>query len=262
MTWRPTLGAVPLPEFVVRDVTSPDELKLCVGLYEAVFRLGPGDGSLNTRLLVGIVRNSGIVVGAFDGDEMIGFALSFLAFDQARQLMYQWSQLAVVAEVAQGHGVGRRLKLAQRDAARAMGVSTMRWSFDPFRARNAHFNLDVLGARAFALERNLYGVHGHGLDAEQSTDRLLAEWELSADSPPRRDAAVGGEIGVVQLSGDRATLAVPAVLPRELDEPARRARKEVLDILDYLFRLGFVAVGCDLESDTRAVYDFKKMGRS
>lgn len=254
------MGAAPLPELVVRDVTSPDELKLCVGLYEAVFRLGPGDGSLNTRLLVGIVRNSGIVVGAFDGAEMVGFALSFLAFDRERSQMYQWSQLAVVAESAQGHGVGRRLKLAQRDAARAMGLSLMRWSFDPFRARNAHFNLNVLGAQAFALERNLYGVHGHGHDVEGSTDRLLAEWDLTVDSPPPRDAVSGGELGVVELSGDRATLAVPVVFSRPLDETARGLRKEILDILDYLFRLGFVAVGCDLESDLRAVYDFQKLG--
>ncbi|MGC1419257.1 MAG: hypothetical protein WA786_03945 [Acidimicrobiales bacterium] len=247
---------------VVRDVTSPDELKLCVGLYEAVFRLGPGDGSLNTRLLVGIVRNSGIVVGAFDGPEMVGFALSFLAFDRERSQMYQWSQLAVVAETAQGRGVGRRLKLAQRDVALSMGIAIMRWSFDPFRVHNAHFNLNVLGARAFALERNLYGVHGHGHDVEGSTDRLLAEWDLTSHSPPHRDVAAGGEIGVVELSGKHATLAVPAISPRQIDEPARRVRKEILDIVDYLFRLGFVAVGCDLESDARAVYAFEKMGAS
>lgn len=256
------LGAVPLSEFDVRDVTSPDELKLCVGLYEQVFRLGPGDGSLNTRLLVGIVRNSGIVVGAFVGTEMIGFALSFLAFDRERQVMYQWSQLAVVAEAAQGMGVGRRLKLAQRDAARAMGISTMRWSFDPFRVRNAHFNLNVLGARAFKLERDLYGSHGHGLDVEESTDRLLAQWDLTVESPPPREAASGGPMGAAKLTGDRATLAVPAVSPRQLDESSRRLRAEILDALDILFDLGFVAVGCDLESEAQAVYAFTKEGIS
>jgi predicted GNAT superfamily acetyltransferase len=256
------LGAAPPSEFVVRGVASPDELKLCVGLYEEVFRLGPGDGSINTRLLVGIVRNSGIVVGAFAGARMVGFALSFLAYDREKELMYQYSQLAVVADAAQGMGIGRRLKLAQRDAARSMGISLMRWSFDPFLVRNAHFNLNVLGARAFKLERDLYGSHGHGLDVEESTDRLLAEWDLSVESPQPREAAPGGALGVAKVTGERAALAVPALSPRTLDESARALRAEMLDGFDTLFDLGFVAVGCDLESDERAVYSFEKMGTS
>jgi predicted GNAT superfamily acetyltransferase len=239
------LGAAALSEFLVRDVTEPDELSLCVKLYEEVFRLGPGDGSLNTRLLVGMVRNSGFVVGAFAGGEMIGFALSFLAFDRARQLMYQYSQLAVVAEKAQGKGVGRRLKEAQRDAARSMGVSTMRWSFDPFLVRNAHFNLNVVGACAFKVERNLYGTHGHGLDAQETTDRLIAQWDLTgaSDRPTVGDAS--------------QTLVIPTEWSRHPDDEERRRREKILVAFDDIFAKGFVAVGCALEPDERAVYSFQ-----
>jgi len=239
------LGAVPQSEFLVRDVTEPDELSLCVKLYEEVFRLGPGDGSLNTRLLVGMVRNSGIVVGAFAGSEMIGFALSFLAFDRARQLMYQYSQLAVVAEKAQGKGVGRQLKEAQRDAARLMGVSTMRWSFDPFLVRNAHFNLNVVGARAFKVERNLYGTHTHGLDAQETTDRLIAQWDLTGGS----EGPTAGEAS--------ETLVIPATWSRHPGDEERRRREKILVAFDDIFAEGFRAVGCALESDERAVYSFQ-----
>ena len=242
------MGALPPFELVVRDVTVPDELSLCVRLYEDVFRLGPGDGSLNTRLLVGMVRNSGIVVGAFDGPEMIGFALSFLAFDRAQRLMYQYSQLAVVAEKAQGLGVGRQLKEAQRDAAQAMGISTMRWSFDPFKVRNAHFNLNVLGARAFTLERNLYGTHAHGLDVEEATDRLIAVWDLT------------GNRTVAKVTDVSETLVMPAAWSRQPDEQERRRREEILFAFDEIFAEGFVAVSCDLESDEQAVYSFEMLG--
>jgi predicted GNAT superfamily acetyltransferase len=240
------LGAVPPSEFLVRDVTDPDELSLCVKLYEDVFRLGPGDGSLNTRLLVGIVRNSGIVVGAFEGSEMIGFALSFLAFDREQQLMYQYSQLAVVVETAQGRGVGRQLKEAQRIAARLMGVSTMRWSFDPFRVRNAHFNLNVLGASAFKVERDLYGTHTHGFDVPDSTDRLIVQWDLTrgSDGPTSRE--------------DSRNLVLPAVWSPQPDDAERQQREEILQKFDALFADGFVAVGCERESDERAVYSFQK----
>jgi predicted GNAT superfamily acetyltransferase len=256
------LGEAPLSDIVVRDVTAPDELKLCVGLYEAVFRLGPGDGSLNTRLLVGIARNSGIIVGAFSGEQMIGFALSFLAFDREKQLMYQYSQLAVVAEEAQGHGVGRQLKLAQRDTALTMGISTMRWSFDPFQVRNAHFNLNVLGARAFKLERNLYGSHGHGLDVEQSTDRMIAEWDLKTPNHEPREPAVAGRLGEVHVDGNAATMSVPMKWNRQPDESERETRADLLNEFDNVFALGFEAIGCDLASEDAAVFVFTKTSDS
>lgn len=239
------MGEAPQSDIVVRDVTAPDELKACVGLYEDVFRLGPGDGSLNTRLLVGISRNSGIIVGAFSETRMIGFALSFLAFDRERQSMYQYSQLAVVAEAFQGRGIGRRLKLAQRDAALAMGISTMRWSFDPFQVRNAHFNLNVLGARAFKLERNLYGAYGHGLEVGDSTDRLIAEWDLA----DRQDL-------VKQDDVSEELVVSPASL-RESGERGREQREWLLQSLEDVFEEGFVCVACDLDSQEFAHYRFE-----
>jgi predicted GNAT superfamily acetyltransferase len=256
------LGEAPLSDLVVRSVTAPDELKLCVGLYEDVFRLGPGDGSLNTRLLVGIARNSGIIVGAFSPSRMIGFALSFLAFDTEEQSMYQYSQLAVVAEEAQGHGVGRQLKLAQREAALVMGISTMRWSFDPFQVRNAHFNLNVLGARAFKVERNLYGSYGHGLDVEMATDRLIAQWDLNATAHEPREPVESGPLGSVAIDGDAATLTVPTKWARQPDETERTTRAELLDAFDSVFALGFEAVGCDLVADDAAVFVFAQTSRS
>jgi predicted GNAT superfamily acetyltransferase len=256
------LGEAPLSDIVVRDVTKPDELKLCIGLYEAVFRLGSGDGSLNTRLLVGIARNSGIIVGAFSGGQMIGFALSFLAFDREKQFMYQYSQLAVVAEEAQGHGVGRQLKLAQRETALSMGISTMRWSFDPFQVRNAHFNLNVLGARAFTLERNLYGSYGHGFDVAQSTDRLIVEWDLNAPNHEPREPALAGRIGVLQVDGDVATLSVMTKWSLQPDTSELKRRADLLDSFDKVFALGFEAIGCDLASEDSAIFVFTKTSQS
>lgn len=233
------------PEIVVRPVVDPDELQACVRLYEETFHLGPGDGSLNTRLLVGIVRNSGLVVGAFAATEMVGFTLSFLARDPGGYL-YQYSQLAVVAEGFQGLGIGRRLKLAQRGATLAMGVDQIRWSFDPFLVRNAHFNLSVLRARAVALERDMYGTHGHGLDAPLSTDRLLAVWDLASTAPSDN-------------AGAEETLEVPATASRQLDAARRDERRRLLDAFEGLFDQGYVAVRCDLVDAATARYRFSRV---
>lgn len=248
------------PEVEVRIVSSPHELDECVHLYEEVFHLGPGDGSLNTRLLVGIVRNSGIVVGAFVEQRMIGFVLSFLAFDAERQAQYQYSQLAVVAESAQGRGVGRLLKNAQRDASQVMGITEMRWVFDPFQVRNAHFNLNVLGARAVSLERNFYGSYGHGLDVEQSTDRLLAVWDLTSSTPRVIESGPCSPLDGATSTDNRITLVVPAVSERRPDESDRQRRSQILDAFDGLFAQGFAAVSCDVVTDEHAIYAFERVG--
>ncbi len=143
------MAAVPGVE--VRPFAAPEEMAQCEALYRRVFALRADEGSLNARLLIALARNSGIVVGAFAGDQLVGFAFSFLAQDPENGFPYQYSQTAAVLPDWQGCGVGRQLKLAQREVALGRGVRRMRWAFDPFKYRNAHFNLDVLGACASEL---------------------------------------------------------------------------------------------------------------
>ena len=225
----------------LRPVTQPDQLQSCVTLYETVFHLGPGDGSLNTRLLVGLVNNSGLVIGAFNQQELVGFTLSFLARDSASSGLYHYSQLALVGDDFQGRGIGRQLKLAQRAAVLAQGVDELRWAFDPFQTRNAHFNLSVLGARAVSCHRNYYGPYAHGLDAAATTDRLIAVWDLKA--------AAADEVV-------RQTLVVPAEVSRHLSDDDRQRRRAVLDAFDDYFARGLVARGCEMVSTGEARYDF------
>jgi predicted GNAT superfamily acetyltransferase len=140
-----------------------------------------------------------------------------------------------------------------------MGITEMHWAFDPFQVRNAHFNLNILGSRAVSLERNLYGTYGHGLDVEQTTDRLLAVWDLTSSSPRVIEPASSGPFGVATVTGDRATLVVPAVSDRRPDESQRQRRSEILDAFDELFALGFVAVSCDLLAEGQATYAFERV---
>ena len=251
----------------VRALVAPDEMAACVSLYESTFELGPGDGSLNTRLLVGIARNGGIIVGAFSAELLIGFTFSFLARDDGPTL-YQYSQVACVQRGWQGQGVGRRLKLAQREIAIAAGIAEIRWAFDPFQIKNAHFNFDVLGARAHELVRNLYGVHGHGLDERNSTNRLIAVWTL--DAPHVRTLSSGAPRETVTRTwgdptfidalargdDDRAVLSVSASFARRLAEGDVREREAALLTMERLFDEGFDAVSCSPVSDDVAYYTF------
>jgi predicted GNAT superfamily acetyltransferase len=192
----------------VRPLRTPEELRRAVGLYRDVLGLNATDPAVSPRLLAGLLRNGGSVIGAFaagsaeDGDEtgadrgaddsagrsddgdLIGFAYGFIGRDPATGEMYHYSQTAVVATAWQGRGVGRRLKLGQRAYVLETGLTRMRWSYDPVRASNAHFNLDVLGARGRWFVRNFYGIDDMGRDRGQPSDRVIVDWDLVGPPTP------------------------------------------------------------------------------
>lgn len=251
----------------VRALVTPEEISRCVSLYESIFDLGPEDGSLNTRLLVGISRNSGIVVGAYAESELIGFTFSFLANDDSDGTLYQYSQIAAVDSDWQGRGVGRQLKLAQREIALSRGLSQIRWAFDPFQIRNAHFNLDVLGATVHEIVRNLYGEFGTGLDARNASNRVIAVWTL--DSPQvhalsgASDAAEATDaeaLGTAPTDDghDGAVLMIPATFHRTLGPTETRRREDALLVMEQLFRDRFEAVSCRQVNAEEAQYAFAR----
>jgi predicted GNAT superfamily acetyltransferase len=91
--------------------------------------------------------------------------------------------LAVLPEY-RNHGVGRRLKEYQRDVLRGLGVETIQWTFDPLVARNAHLNLNRLGAVVDAYVPDMYGDTGSALHAF-GTDRFIVSWAVSGAGSPR-----------------------------------------------------------------------------
>ncbi|WP_448322251.1 hypothetical protein [Streptomyces sp. CO7] len=204
-------------DLTVRDVRGPVEMAECVRLYEHVMGLKEGDGSLNPRLLTALQHNSGLVIGAYAGTELVGFTYSFLACERgtghAGARLYQYSQLAVVAREHQGAGIGRRLKAAQRERCLAEGTTLIRWAYDPLQARNAHFNLDVLGGVVDTLLPAMYGPAGFGDGTGEATDRFIVSWHLDRDpAPVPRPGPVtvpGPCPGAVHQDGDDVLVVVP-----------------------------------------------------
>lgn len=240
-------------------------------LYRSVFGYDHPSYGLNPRLLAGLAGNGGSVVGALDDDDqLVAFAYGFLGTDGAQT--YHYSQAAVVAPGQQGKGIGRQLKLAQRQQALLSGSDSMRWAYDPMLTRNAHFNLDVLGAVGIAFHPDMYD--------EPGTDRILVSWDLTAEPGPRHaeqlpdlTGAIWGEpIADPQTGGTGGTggrddhRAGRLVLPLPSDIGAIRAREpdsasdlagRVRDVLIKVFADGYRAVSCRLVGDT-ACYVFRQ----
>ena len=121
----------------------------------------------------------GIVLLASARGGPVGFAYGFTGRSASGQL-YHRSHAAGVLASCRDSGVGRALKLAQRRRALAQGLDLMVWTFDPGQSRNAHFNLNRLGAVARRFHRDYYGTRTDPLNQGRPSDRLVVEWYLDS----------------------------------------------------------------------------------
>ena len=88
--------------------------------------------------------------------------------------------MVAVKEGYRNTGLGRRIKLFQRDDAIARGYELMEWTFDPLEIKNSYFNLERLGAIARRYNVNQYGITNSPLQGFLPTDRLVAEWWMTS----------------------------------------------------------------------------------
>ena len=120
----------------------------------------------------------GQVMGAFDGEVMVGFALSVPGTRTGH--VYLHSHMLAVRKDHRNGGLGRRLKLMQREDALARGIELIEWTFDPLEIKNAYLNLEKLGAIARRYNINQYGITSSPLQGGLPSDRLIAEWWLKS----------------------------------------------------------------------------------
>src|SRR5947207_4174252 len=93
---------------------------------------------------------------------------------------YLHSQMLAVRQQHRNGGLGRRLKLYQREDAIARGFELMEWTFDPLEIKNAYLNIEKLGAVARRYNINQYGITSSPLQGGLPSDRLIAEWWLNS----------------------------------------------------------------------------------
>lgn len=234
----------------VGEVTIVAELAAASELYRGVFGYTKPEASLNPRLLMAMSANGGSAVGAWDADnQLVAFGYGFAGFLDGERYFY--SQAVVVADGLQGAGLGRRIKYEQRRLALARDLHHMRWAFDPRLARNAHFNLSVLGAVGRWFVPDCYG------DGES---RMVVEWDLEAPATaqPRPWTTYGpAEWGHAHRNGD--LVAVPLPADRTLVEPCVATRFD--EALASAFASGLSARACVRQDEGTAVYLFSEAHR-
>jgi predicted GNAT superfamily acetyltransferase len=179
----------------IRPCHTIEEFEAMVDLEIEVWGFGQKD-VVPSQMYVVALKTGGQVIGAFVGDRLVGFALAFPGIREGRPYLH--SHMAAVLPEYRDLGIGRSLKLAQREDALARGISLIEWTFDPLQARNAHFNIRRLGVVCRRYLLDVYGSTSSPLHAGLPTDRLVAEWHLLsgrveqilAGKPPTRPSSV------------------------------------------------------------------------
>ena len=257
----------PTPEeFVLRRLQKPEEFRAA---EEIAARVGVpvGEAPLSVPLQRTVQDNGGLVLGAFVDVYLAGFAFGFLGWDG--QTLYLYSQLTAVRPEYQNHHVGRRLKLRQREEVLALGLSEIRWTFDPLDSRQALLGVRRLGA---IPDRYLVHYYGRGVGSEEApvpSDRLRAVWKLNEprveqrlgrssstrdsdlarwkDSAPVLETEVGDQglrrpVSVEEPSEPRVHLEIPfdvALFREHEPEGLRPWRHSVRDAFRAAFDLGY-----------------------
>ena len=162
---------------VLRRCHGIDEFRACVALQKEVWNFSDAE-LVPLRMFVVADKVGGQVMGAFDGKEMVGFALSVPGTRTGH--VYLHSHMLAVKKEHRNGGLGRRLKLLQREEALSRGIELIEWTFDPLEIKNAYLNLEKLGAIARRYNINQYGITSSPLQGGLPSDRLIAEWWLKS----------------------------------------------------------------------------------
>ncbi|HET6180643.1 MAG TPA: GNAT family N-acetyltransferase [Candidatus Sulfotelmatobacter sp.] len=162
---------------VLRRCHGLEELRACVTLQKEVWNFTDAE-LVPLRMFVVADKVGGQVMGAFEGDAMVGFALSVPGTRSGN--IYLHSHMLAVRKDYRNAGLGRRLKLLQREDALARGIELIEWTFDPLEIKNAYLNVEKLGAISRRYNINQYGITSSPLQGGLPSDRLIAEWWLKS----------------------------------------------------------------------------------
>lgn len=171
-------------------------------------------------LFVVASHTGGQVLGAFDGPDLVGFTMAIAGWRDRKPFLH--SHMTAVLDAYRNQGVGRRLKLFQRDDALARGISLVEWTFDPLVTRNAYFNFMRLAAVARRYISNAYGITTSPLHGSLPTDRLVAEWHLR--SRRVRELLASKRAPSIKVSKKAARITVPSGIDALRGSDAVRAR--------------------------------------
>jgi predicted GNAT superfamily acetyltransferase len=167
----------PAQPIVIRDLESFDDLCQVKAVEKEVWGMADDD-SLPMTLAIACKAAGSIFVGAFEGDQLVGFAFGIFGREHGQTTIH--SHMLAVLERYRQHDLGLKLKHAQRERALGLGIREMTWTYDPLQSRNAHFNFAKLGIVSDTYKVDFYGPETSSVLHRNGTDRLWVRWLLDS----------------------------------------------------------------------------------
>ena len=222
---------VPDQSVTIEDLHTEEQFREVVRVQETIWGFSQTD-LLPVRFFVVASKIGGQVFGAYDNGRMVAFCLAIPGLKPGVKPYLHSHMLGVLPEY-RNSGLGRRLKLHQKDDALARGIELIEWTFDPLEIKNAYFNIERLGAIVRRYVRNQYGASSSPLAGGLPTDRCVAEWWIQ--KPRERGVVCEG----VRLPTDIADIR------RNDPERARKIQSELGDQFDAAFSRGLTVIGVE-----------------
>ena len=171
----------------IRLLETPDEMKLVEELQRQVW---PGSETdvVPSHVLITVVHNGGLVLGAFEEDQLIGFVFGFPGLERTADgpRPKHCSHQMGIHPNYRDSGIGLELKRAQWQMVRHQGLDHITWTFDPLLSRNAHLNISKLGAVCSTYRESEYGELRDGLNAGLPSDRFQVDWWINSRRVEKR----------------------------------------------------------------------------
>lgn len=172
-----------MTNIIVRDIEGQRELRAVEELQKEVWGIPELDVVPLTQL-VAAQASGGVLLGAFDGENLVGFAYGFVGFEDERVTHH--SHMLAVRPDYRNFNLGQKLKMAQRERALSQGINLMTWTFDPLQSLNAYFNFSKLGVFSDRYLINFYGEDAPSFLHRTGTDRLWVTWDLASSHFQKR----------------------------------------------------------------------------
>jgi predicted GNAT superfamily acetyltransferase len=215
----------------------------CVAIQKRLWAYADHD-LIPERMFLVAVEVGGQALGAFDEDQLVGFALALFAVGNGHPYLY--SAMTGVLPEYQNSGAGFLLKLAQRDNALSRGIDLIEWAFDPLQIEDAHFDIVRLGVIARRYLPDLCGQTSRPVHADLPSDRLIAEWWIGSECVNERLK------GRPVANADYERISVPIHASDICRTDPRRGlqiRRNLRSQFEQFIARGYAAVGFEIMPD-------------
>lgn len=173
--------------FTIRLIETPEEMHLVEDLQREVWS-GSETDVVPLHMLVTVVHNGGLVLGAFSEEKIVGFVFGFPGLETTPDgpRPKHCSHMMGVHPDQRDGGIGFALKRAQWQMVRHQGLDHITWTYDPLLSRNAYLNIAKLGAVCSTYRQSEYGDMRDGLNAGLPSDRFQVDWWINTPRVEKR----------------------------------------------------------------------------